>query len=192
MKKAKTLGVCPECGGEVVEREGFYGCEGWRDGCRFTLSVDALASLGHPRLSPKQMRKLLKGPVQLRFRMANGTERLFWVCLEEMEGRWRPRIDFEAGAVAESLGVCPRCGADVAEYPLSFGCTRWEQGCDFAIFKNSIKRFGGKMLSHQKARELLGKGRTEVTIRGRDGSPRKVTLLLDPEFGCKIDFEGVS
>ncbi|WP_456450189.1 hypothetical protein [Hydrogenimonas sp.] len=188
--KKKGLGPCPECSRSVVERENFYGCEGWREGCGFTLSKSALASLGHANLSTKQVRKLLKGPVQLRFRMANGTERLFWVELEKEEGRWRPRIDFERGAEAETLGNCPLCGADVVEYPLSFGCSRWEEGCEFAIFKNSIKRFGGKMLSAQKARELLTRGETEVTILGRDKRPRKVKALLDREFGCKIDFTG--
>ncbi|WP_353662601.1 hypothetical protein [Hydrogenimonas sp. SS33] len=191
MKKRSTiLGPCPACGEAVVAREGFYGCSGWRDGCDFTVSVSALAGLGHATLSPRQMRKLLKGPVQLRFRMANGTERLFWVELKRIEGRWRPWIDFEAGAEAETLGSCPLCGADVVESPLSYGCSRWEEGCEFAIFKNCVKRFGGKMLSVQKARELLAKGETLVEIRAFDGSLRKLPLRLDKTYGTKIDFGG--
>ena len=191
MKSPKTsLGPCPECQSPVVQREGFYGCEGWRDGCGFTLSVDALASIGHGVISPRQMRKLLKGPVQMSFRMANGTERLFWVELRKIDGRWRARVDFEAGSEAEVLGSCPLCGADVIETPLGFGCTRWQEGCDFTIFKNSIKRFGGKMLSKNRARELLRKGETAVTVKGFDGAPRTVTLRLDETYGCTIDFEG--
>jgi DNA topoisomerase-3 len=189
-KKITKLGACPRCGEPVVERQGFYGCEGWRNGCDFTVSVHALASIGHPVISSTQMRKLLRGPTRMVFKTANGVERLFMVELREMEGRWRPWIDFEAGSETEILGRCPLCGADVAESPLSYGCSRWEEGCEFAIFKNSIKRFGGKMLSKQKAKELLKAGFTTVTIRGFDGSPREVTLRLDREFGCKIDFEG--
>ncbi len=189
-RKATKLGTCPECGEAVVERESFYGCQGWREGCGFTLSKSALASLGHPVISPKQMRRLLKGPTQLRFRMGNGTERLFWVELVASEGRWMARVDFDRGAEAEPLGSCPLCGADIIESPLSFGCSRWEEGCEFAIFKNSIKRFGGKMLSHQKAKELLARGETVVEIRGFDRKPRQVILRLDTTYGCQIEFEG--
>jgi len=190
MQKRAKLGRCPECGEAVVDRGEFYGCEGWRDGCDFTISVYALTSIGHYRISPKQMRKLLKGPVRMSFNMSSGVERLFTVELKKVEEKWRPWIDFEAGSELEVLGECPLCGADVVESPLSYGCSRWDEGCEFAIFKNSIKRFGGKMLSKQKARELLSTGVTEVTIRDFDGSEKRVPLLLDKDFGCRIDFKG--
>ncbi len=190
-RKVSKLGVCPECGDAVVDRGEFYGCEGWRDGCDFTVSVYALASIGHYRVSPKQMRKLLKGPTRLSFKTSDGVERLFLVKLEKIEGEWRPWIDFEAGSELEAIGECPLCGADVVESPLSYGCSRWEEGCEFAIFKNSIKRFGGKMLSKQKARELLAKGFTPVSIKSFEGSEKRVTLRLDREFGCKVDFREV-
>ena len=38
----ESLGKCPLCGSEVVKRKGkfgeFYGCQGYRNGCRFTIS----------------------------------------------------------------------------------------------------------------------------------------------------------
>lgn len=188
-EKKQILGPCPHCGEGIVERENFYGCRGWQDGCDFAISKAALASLGHPVLSPKQMRKLLKSPLQLRFKMADGTEKLFWVELKKIEGKWRPWIDFDKGSESEAVGYCPRCGADVVETPLSFGCSRWQEGCDFAIFKNAVKRFGGKMLSKNRVAELLQKGRTSVEIRGFDGKMRQVPLILDPEYGCKIVFK---
>ncbi|BDY11847.1 hypothetical protein [Hydrogenimonas cancrithermarum] len=190
MKAAGKLGTCPECGSDIVNRGDFYGCEGFREGCDFTVSVHALAELGHYCISPKQMRKLLKGHARMIFKTSSGVERIFDVELKKVDGKWRPWIDFEAGGELEVLGACPLCGADVVESPLCFGCSRWEEGCDFAIFKNSIKRFGGKMLSKTKAKELLAKGVTDVTIRAFDGSERKVKLFLDNDYGCKIDFEG--
>jgi ssDNA-binding Zn-finger/Zn-ribbon topoisomerase 1 len=189
MKKvANSVGKCPKCGGDVINRGEFYGCIGFREGCDFTVSAFALAELGHYKISPKQMRKLLKGPTQMTFKTSSGVERLFTVELKEIDGKFRPWIDFDAGSELEVLGSCPLCGADVVESPLSYGCSRWEEGCEFAIFKNSVKRFGGKMLSKAKAKELLSKGCTEVTIRAFDKSERKVSLLLDKEYGCKIDF----
>ncbi len=80
------------------------------------------------------------------------------------------------------------CGGDVVESPLSFGCSRWDEGCEFAIFKNSLKRFGGKMLGKQKARELLENGVAEAKIRRFDGSMKRVRIVLDNEFGCRVEF----
>ncbi|RUM45171.1 MAG: hypothetical protein DSY46_03690 [Hydrogenimonas sp.] len=191
MKSTPTiLGSCPSCGENIVHRGEFYGCEGFRDGCDFTVSIHALATIGHYTISPKQMRKLLKGPTQMYFKMSNGVERIFTVKLKNVNGKWRPWIDFEAGSELEVLGSCPCCGANVVETPLSYGCSRWEDGCEFAIFKNAIKRFGGKMLSKQDAKRLLSQGVIEVIIRTFNQQERKVNLYIDNEFGCKIDFEG--
>ncbi len=187
-KSGSSLGKCPECGGKIVCRGEFYGCEGFVRGCGFTLSVHSLASIGHYTITPKQMRSLLKGPTKLAFKTSSGVERIFRVELKNVDGRWRAWVDFEAGSEPEALGSCPLCGGDVVESPLSFGCSRWDEGCEFAIFKNSLKRFGGKMLGKQKARELLENGATEAEIRAFDGSMKRVRLLLDTEFGCSVEF----
>ncbi len=123
------------------------------------------------------------------FKTSGGVERIFTVELKKVEDRWRAWVDFEAGSELEVLGSCPVCGGDVVESPLSFVCSRWDDGCEFAIFKNSLKRFGGKMLGKQKARELLENGVTEAEIKGFDGSCRRVKISLDNEFGCRVEFE---
>jgi len=123
----------------------------------------------------------------MEFKSSNGVERLFRVELKRVEGRWRAWVDFESGR--EVIGSCPVCGGDVVETPLSFGCSRWSEGCEFAIFKNSLKRFGGKMLDKRKAGELLKNGVTQARIRGFDGSYRSVRVSLDNEFGCRVEFE---
>ncbi len=189
MKRSGSLGFCPACGEDIVARSGFYGCSGYAGGCDFTLSIHALSSIGHYRITPKQMRGLLKGPTPLAFRTSSGVERIFTVELKKIDGRWRAWVDFDAGSELEVLGACPLCGADVVETPLSYGCSRWEEGCQFAIFKNSLKRFGGTMLSKQKARTLLAKGCTEVLIRDFDGRSRSVRLLLDETYGCSVLFD---
>ncbi|BBG65810.1 DNA topoisomerase [Hydrogenimonas sp.] len=123
------------------------------------------------------------------FKTSSGVERIFTVELKKVDGKWRAWVDFEAGSEPEVLGSCPLCGSDVVESPLSFGCSKWDNGCRFAIFKNSLKRFGGKMLGKHVAAELLRSGETEVKIRAFDGSERSVRLVLDPDFGCSIDFD---
>jgi DNA topoisomerase-3 len=185
MKPNRSLGPCPACGGDVLAYDNFYGCARWRDGCDFTVSVSSLAGLGHAKLSPKQMRALLKAPTPLRFRMADGSTKLFWVALRFVEGRWRPWIDFSAGSERVRVGSCPRCGADVMAYPLSYGCSRWEEGCDFAVFKNCVKRFGGKMLAEKTVTALLRDGR--VAVPTRDGS--RAILTIGKEGALSINIE---
>ncbi|BCD68489.1 hypothetical protein [Nitratiruptor sp. YY09-18] len=183
------VGKCPKCGKAVVDRGSFYGCAGFVKGCDFSIGKSSLSHLGHPTITPKEMRALLKDSAQLSFRMSSGVERLYWVELVQKDGKYLAQVDFEAGVAAKSLGSCPVCGVDVVEYPLSFGCSRWEEGCEFAIFKDAIKRFGGKALTKKQAKELLQKGQIEVKIRGFDKKMKKVNLLLDSEFGCRVDFK---
>ncbi len=138
--------------------------------------------------SVKQMKKLLKGPLEISFKTSTGVEKIYTVELKKIDGRWRAWIDFEIGGRLERVGSCPLCGNDVIENRLGFGCCEWKNGCEFTIFKNSLKRFGGKMLQRQKAIELLKKGETDVFIKGFDGSKRRVRLYFDEEYVCRLDF----
>ncbi len=59
---ATLTGVrCPLCGARVQETARAFGCERWREGCRFTLWKDALERDGLPALTATAARKLLKG-----------------------------------------------------------------------------------------------------------------------------------
>ncbi len=61
-----------------------------------------------------------------------------------------------------SLGMCPRCGAEVVENPKGFCCIN--KPCGFAIWKNdrffTAKR---KSLTTQMVRDVLSKGSTKLT-----------------------------
>lgn len=37
ISEAETVGKCPSCGKAVKDKGKFYGCEGYKDGCKFTL-----------------------------------------------------------------------------------------------------------------------------------------------------------
>lgn len=51
-----SIGECPLCKSAVLEKERFYGCTGYKDGCTFTLPKEFLGK----KLTPGQIRKLLK------------------------------------------------------------------------------------------------------------------------------------
>lgn len=50
------LGKCPECGKQVLEREKFYGCSGYKQGCKFTLNKTFLKK----KITNAQVKKILE------------------------------------------------------------------------------------------------------------------------------------
>lgn len=65
----------------------------------------------------------------------------------------------------EPVGKCPECGADVMETEKAFGCSRWREGCKFAVWKNdSFITSLGKKVSFEMVKILLEHGK--VGFRG--------------------------
>lgn len=65
----------------------------------------------------------------------------------------------------EPAGKCPECGADVVETERAFGCSRWREGCKFAIWKNdTLITSLGKKVSYEMVKILLEHGK--VGFRG--------------------------
>jgi len=85
----------------------------------------------------------------------------------------------------EALGQCPLCGREVIEYPKSYGCSGYRDGCKFAIWKE----VAGKKITAKQARDLLAKGRTGV-IRGFKSKAGKTfdAILVLGQDG-KVGFE---
>lgn len=52
---------------------------------------------------------------------------------------------------ADRLGPCPRCGSPVIEGKRGFGCSKWQTGCRYVLWK----RFEGIEITTDIARELL-------------------------------------
>ena len=54
---------CPQCGGRILESARAFGCEHWREGCKFTLWKDALRRQNPdiPDITATAAKKLLKG-----------------------------------------------------------------------------------------------------------------------------------
>jgi DNA topoisomerase-3 len=61
----ESIGPCPRCGKNIVERKGFYGCTGYKEGCRFTLPQEYLgkkiSKTNVKRLIEKSRSNLIKG-----------------------------------------------------------------------------------------------------------------------------------
>lgn len=77
---------------------------------------------------------------------------------------------------AGGFGPCRKCGAPVVEGKRGFGCSRWREGCDFVLWKQSA----GAEIDGPLARELLDLGHSlqAVPVKGADGKPGLATLVL--------------
>lgn len=65
MKQEKVIGTCPKCKNSVIDKGKFYGCAGYKDGCKFTLpkrwSQKALTKKNVQDLLSKKETSLIKG-----------------------------------------------------------------------------------------------------------------------------------
>ncbi len=87
----------------------------------------------------------------------------------------------------ELLGKCPLCSSDVVEYPKSYGCIGYKDGCKFVIWKE----IAGKKISPAQAKTLLTNRKTGV-IKGfksksKEGNKFDAALVIDNQG--KITFE---
>ncbi|AJI09046.1 type IA DNA topoisomerase [Bacillus cereus] len=57
MKSKDTIGKCPKCGKDVVNRKTFYGCSGYKEGCKFSIPGEYLTK----KISEANAKKLLDG-----------------------------------------------------------------------------------------------------------------------------------
>lgn len=93
----------------------------------------------------------------------------------------------EGGTAAPklSLGPCPLCQAEIKDFPKSYSCSRWKEGCGFTIWKIVAK----KKLSEPVVKTLIEKKKTGLIkgFKSKAGKPFEAYLLLNKEG--KVEFE---
>lgn len=80
------------------------------------------------------------------------------------------------------VGMCPRCGKNVIEYPKSFSCESGKDGCGFVMWKND--RFWNekkKTLTTATAKKLLSDGK--VKVKGLYSAKK------DKKYDCTVALE---
>ena len=100
---------------------------------------------------------------------------------ESAEARSRGR---PSGFAPVTLGPCPLCGSEVLDQAKSYGCSGWQRGCKFAIWKT----IAGKRITARTAQALLKQGRSPV-LKGfvsRSGKPFEARLRLE---GGEVRFD---
>ncbi len=83
------------------------------------------------------------------------------------ETRTRGKVRPKAAAQNTLPGVaCPLCGQPVRESEKAFGCSGWQSGCGFTLWKDALTRGGGPQLNRKIVTLLL----QQKTVRGSTGT----------------------
>ena len=86
-----------------------------------------------------------------------------------------------------TLGTCPSCKkGQIVEYPQSYGCTEFKNGCKFGIWKEIAK----KKITHKNVEDLITKGRTSLIkgFKGKSGNDFEAYLVLDSNLKTAFEF----
>lgn len=199
LAEREVLGICPECGGEVVEGTRGYGCRNYsgnNEGCRFIIWKKGRGLLEKTVITPQMVKELLSGkPVQVKTLYSSKTEKTFsgnLVLKDTAEYGWSVRVELpEQG---KAVGKCPRCGSSVIATPYSFRCESHKTGCKFILWKKAQK---GPFQKHEwtdKEAQTLIEGKP-VPVRDLYSEKKKKTfsaiVVMDDselsDYGPKLD-----
>ncbi len=88
-------------------------------------------------------------------------------------------------AQVSNLGPCPICGAEIKDFPKSYSCSRWKEGCGFTIWKVVAK----KKLSESQVKKLMTEKKTDLIkgFKSKAGKPFEAYLTMNKEG--KVEFE---
>jgi len=166
-EEPKPLGKCPRCGKDVIEGKNGYGCSGYTDGCKFIIWKKSKSGMmSKTKITKGLVRKFLKSPWidEVRDGTPTGKKRtevelhIKRLYSEAKDKKYTGDIylvddgpDSQYGAGfglarvtndgPEVLGKCPRCGKDIIEGNMAYGCTGFKDGCKFAIWKNQKQKY---------------------------------------------------
>lgn len=132
-----VVGTCPLCGKPVEQRGRFYGCSGWREGCKFSVNTYICSRA----ISLDAMRRLLSegttGVIDGFVSRKSGKS--FSAALVLRDGR--AVFDFGTDRASDAgtpppppppdYGSCPLCGRPIIKGKTAYGCSGWREGCGY-------------------------------------------------------------
>lgn len=104
-----------------------------------------------------------------------------WKGLAEIK-----KIETPPGKEAQkTFGKCPICQAEVRDYPKSYSCTRWRDGCAFTIWKT----VANKKLTDSHIKKLMADKKTNLIkgFKSKSGKPFHAYLIINKDG--KVEFE---
>lgn len=212
----KPLGKCPVCKtGDIVARGKIYMCseakirkegdEFINDGCDYKIFQGSIARFGQATITEANVKELLsKGSFEGKFKSKAGKPYSAPVVVDEQYG---VKVDFDAmqnnftPKKYDVIGKCPLCQGDLLNKDALYECANrksskdeygnWTStGCTYKLFKTALSKFGKKTITVAEMKTLASKG--EVTLKlmnTKNGKPFDAKVVVDSEWGCKIEFK---
>jgi len=163
-----TLNVpCPKCGGEIHEKYRQYQCV--KEGCDFAMWKTLCSRMFEPEEIEKLITERQIGPLQ-GFRSKQGFP---FAAVIKMNAEQKLEFDFgntpKEGEAAvpvdftgkESLGKCPKCGAQVFDGGMNYVCEKQVGAtptCDFRTGKIILQQ----EIAPEQVKKLLAEGKTDL------------------------------
>jgi len=98
----------------------------------------------------------------------------------------------------KSLGNCPVCGMPVIEWEKGYSCSAGREKCSFILWKDSLKRLGGKQLTRSQVSRLLERKPIALTgLKSKSGNRYDASGVLSeyighggkPVWGVNLQFD---
>ena len=206
------LGVCPRCGGQIVEGKKGFGCSNWRSGCKFVIwKHSKMPMLQNITIKASQVKAWLSGGWEnaektgqkisvksVHFKKLvsqKGTSFEADLYLTDtLESPYGAGFKLSLNQNKSHLGTCPRCGGEIREFPMGYSCSNHkDRGCGFVIWKKPNGQLLSKVsFSPADIKALLeGKTVTKKNLVKRDGTTFEAALKLkdDPSSSYGPGFE---
>ncbi|MBM6927509.1 hypothetical protein H6B51_16720 [Pseudoflavonifractor phocaeensis] len=209
---ATPLGICPRCGGKIVEGKKGFGCSNWRNGCKFVIwkksklpmlqnvvitAANVMTWLSYGWVDGSENgQKITRKPVCFKNLVAQkgGTFEANLYLTDDPNSVYGTGFKLMLNQNQMTLGTCPRCGGVIQEFSMGYSCSNHkEHGCNFIIWKKPKARMLSKVrFSASDVRELLaGKMIAKNNLTKKDGTLFSACLKLkdDPNSPYGPDFE---
>lgn len=177
----ETIGKCPKCGKEILEKPSYYGCSS----CDFKLWKKAKYFKNSFTITATEAQKFLNSEIvecEVLSEEGKKSKKKLKMVLRD------PYVNFEEER--EIIGICPKCGGDIWEGNKNYYCTRYREGCNFVLWKEA-KHFKDTLkITKAVAKKLLKKdGKSTFEVTRKDGK-KKVDLKIKLN-GNYVNFEEV-
>ena len=118
-----------------------------------------------------------------------------WKAIETMVGKKQEKayggkfakFNKKSPEATIALGACPLCKSEVRDFPKSYSCERWREGCGFTIWKIIAE----KKLTDSQVKSLMLTKKTDLIkgFKSKAGKSFEACLLLNEQGKVEFDFK---
>lgn len=172
------IGKCPKCGKDLRELNWGWGCTGYNDGCKFSISNE----IAHKKITLAQAQALLnKGETDVIKGFKSNAGKSFDAKLTFDDDK-KVTFKFDNSEPTTSNVDCPVCGDKMVK-------ARWSYRCE-TCGTNINHTIAGRELSEAEMQQLTTERRTEKLdgFMSKAGKPFSAAITLDEDNKTVFDF----